>query len=211
MLSGIRSRAVGYAKKNLRDVKDMALQFGFSKTQEARFPRHDLGAEQTGMNYLIIKSGQREAFAHRHRTAEEIYVVLSGSGRVKLDEELVELAPLDAVRVSPGVTRSFEAGPDGLQVLIFGPHVEGDGEMVPHFWGEKRPASRAYAPTRTGLAAGAPFPVARRGDGLDPLARDDRDGRPASAIPCRRLAIEMRELGCEGSVTWACGASEGRG
>jgi mannose-6-phosphate isomerase-like protein (cupin superfamily) len=136
MLPGIRSRAVGYAKKNLRDVKDMALQFGFSKTQEARFPRQDLGAEQTGMNYLIIKSGQREAFAHRHRTAEEIYVVLSGSGHVKLDEELVELAPLDAVRVSPGVTRSFEAGPDGLQVLIFGPHVEGDGAMVPHFWGE---------------------------------------------------------------------------
>src|SRR5262245_41507175 len=76
---------VGYAKKNLRDVKDMAVQFGFSKTQEARFPRDDLGAEQTGMNFLIIKAGQREAFAHRHRTAEEIYVVLSGSGRVKLD------------------------------------------------------------------------------------------------------------------------------
>jgi mannose-6-phosphate isomerase-like protein (cupin superfamily) len=136
MLPGIRSRPVGYAKKNLRDVKDMAVQFGFSKTQEARFPRQDLGAEQTGMNYLIIKPGQREAFAHRHRTAEEMYVVLSGSGRVKLDEELVELAALDAVRVSPGVTRSFEAGPDGLQVLIFGPHVEGDGEMVPDFWGE---------------------------------------------------------------------------
>ena len=136
MLPGIRSRAVGYAKKNLRDIQDMAVQFGFSKTQEARFPRQDLGAEQTGMNYLIIKPGQREAFAHRHRMAEEIYVVLSGSGRVKLDEELVELAPLDAVRVSPGVTRSFEAGTDGLQVLIFGPHVEEDGEMVPRFWGE---------------------------------------------------------------------------
>jgi uncharacterized cupin superfamily protein len=114
----------------------MAVQFGFSRTQEARFPGHDLGAEQTGMNYLIIKPGQREAFAHRQRTAEEIYVVLSGSGRVKLDQELVELAPLDAVRVSPRVTRSFEAGPDGLQVLIFGPHVEADGEMVPDFWGE---------------------------------------------------------------------------
>jgi mannose-6-phosphate isomerase-like protein (cupin superfamily) len=132
----VRSRAVGYAKKNLRDVQDMAVQFGFSKTQEARFAGQDLGAEQTGMNYLIIKPGQREAFAHRHRTAEEIYVVLSGSGRVKLDEELVELAPLDAVRVSPGVTRSFEAGRDGLQVLIFGPHVEGDGEMVHDFWDE---------------------------------------------------------------------------
>ena len=139
----VRSRAVGYAKKNLRDVKDMAAQFGFSRTQEARFPRQDLGAEQTGVNYLIIKSGRREAFAHRHRAAEEIYVVLSGSGRVKLDDDLVELAPLDAVRVSPGVTRSFEAGSEGLQVLIFGPHVEGDGEMVQDFWGAERAAPRA--------------------------------------------------------------------
>jgi mannose-6-phosphate isomerase-like protein (cupin superfamily) len=85
------------------------------------------------MNFLIVKPGQREAFAHRHRTAEEIYVVLAGTGRVKLDEELVELAPLDAVRVSPGVARSFEAGPDGLHVLIFGPHVESDGEIVHNF------------------------------------------------------------------------------
>lgn len=127
---------VGYSKKNLRDVQDMAVQYGLSKTQEARFPRADLSAEQTGMNYLIVKPGQREAFAHRHRTAEEIYVVLAGSGGVKLDDELVQLAPLDAVRVSPGVTRAFEAGPEGLEVLVFGPHVEADGETVDDFWGE---------------------------------------------------------------------------
>lgn len=125
-----------YAKKNLRAVEDSAVKFGLSDTQEARFPRDDLEAEQTGMNLLTVKPSQREAFAHRHRRAEEIYVVLSGSGRVKLDEELVELAPLDAVRVSPGVARSFEAGPDGLEVLIFGPRVEGDGETVADFWSE---------------------------------------------------------------------------
>jgi len=125
---------VGYAKKNLRDVEDSAASHGLSATQEARFPRADLGAELTGLNFLIVKPGRREAFAHRHRTAEEIYVVLSGSGQVKLDDELVELAPLDAVRVGPGVTRSFQAGPDGLEVLIFGPRVEGDGEIVQDFW-----------------------------------------------------------------------------
>ncbi len=125
---------MSYAKKNLRDVEDMAVKHGLSASQEARFPRADLGAEQTGVNYLIIKPGQREAFAHRHREAEEIYVVLAGSGRVKLDDELVDLTPLDAVRVSPGLTRSFEAGRDGLEVLVFGPHVEGDGEMVSDFW-----------------------------------------------------------------------------
>lgn len=127
---------MSYAKKNLRDVQDSAAQHGLSGSQEARFPRQDLGAEQTGMNYLIVKPGQREAFAHRHRTAEEIYVVLGGSGHVKLDEDLVELAPLDAVRVSPGVTRGFQAGPEGLEVIVFGPRVESDGEMVQGFWDE---------------------------------------------------------------------------
>jgi uncharacterized cupin superfamily protein len=127
---------VDYAKKNLRDVQDMAVEHGLSKSQEARFPARELGADQTGMNYLIVKPGQREAFAHRHRTAEEIYVVLAGSGSVKLGDDVVELAPLDAVRVSPGVARAFEAGPDGLEVLVFGPHVEADGELVHDFWDE---------------------------------------------------------------------------
>ena len=127
---------MGYAKKNLREVKDSAVEYGLSERQEARFPRGDLGAEQTGMNYLTVKPGQREAFAHRHRTAEEMYVVLSGSGRVKLDDDVVDLARLDVVRVSPGTTRTFEGGPEGLEVLIFGPHVEGDGETVQGFWDE---------------------------------------------------------------------------
>ncbi len=63
-------------------------------------------------------------------------VVLSGGGHVKLDDELVALVPLDAVRVSPGVTRAFEAGADGLEVLVFGPHMEGDAKMVEGFWAE---------------------------------------------------------------------------
>ena len=127
---------MSYTKKNLRQVEDSAAQHGLSDYQEARFPRTELGAEQTGLNYLIVKPGQREAFSHRHRTAEEVYVVLAGSGRVKLDDDLVELAPLDAVRVGPGVTRRFEAGPDGLEVLVFGPRVEADAEVVPDFWSD---------------------------------------------------------------------------
>jgi mannose-6-phosphate isomerase-like protein (cupin superfamily) len=123
-----------YAKKSLREVEDQAAKHGLSERQEARFPRQDLGAQQTGMNYLVIKPDQREPFAHRHRAAEEIYVVLEGSGQAKLDDDLVELVPLDAVRVSPGVTRCLAAGPDGLTVLIFGPHVENDAELVEDFW-----------------------------------------------------------------------------
>jgi mannose-6-phosphate isomerase-like protein (cupin superfamily) len=123
-----------FTKKNMRDVEDSAAKYGLSASQEARFPREDLGAEQTGFNYLTIKPEQREAFAHRHRAAEEIYLVLEGSGRVKLDTELIELETQDAVRVSPGVARCFEAGPEGLTVLIFGPRVESDGETVEDFW-----------------------------------------------------------------------------
>jgi mannose-6-phosphate isomerase-like protein (cupin superfamily) len=127
---------MSYAKKNLYDVDDSALEHGLSDSQEARFPREDLGAERTGFNYLIVKPGQREAFAHRHREAEEVYLVLSGSGRVKLDDQLVELARMDAVRVSPGTARSFQAGSDGLEVLVFGARVEGDAEVVKDFWGD---------------------------------------------------------------------------
>lgn len=125
---------MSYAKKNLREVEDQAAKHGLSDHQEARFPRIDLAAEQTGINYLTVKPNAREPFAHRHREAEEIYVVLEGSGRVKLDDDVLDLAPLDAVRVSPGVTRCLEAGADGLSVLVFGPHVEGDAELVQDFW-----------------------------------------------------------------------------
>jgi mannose-6-phosphate isomerase-like protein (cupin superfamily) len=125
---------MSYTKKHLRSIEDSAVKYGLSDTQEARFARRDLEADQTGVAHLIVKPGQREAFAHRHREAEEVYVVLAGSGRVKLDDELVDLSELDALRIGPGTARQFEAGPDGLEVLIFGPHVEGDVEQVPDFW-----------------------------------------------------------------------------
>jgi mannose-6-phosphate isomerase-like protein (cupin superfamily) len=125
---------VSHTKKNLRHIDDSAVEYGLSDTQEARFARRDLAAEQTGVTYLTIKPGRREAFAHRHREAEEVYVVLAGSGRVKLDDHLVDLIELDAVRVGAGTARQLEAGPNGLQVLIFGSHVEGDVEQVPDFW-----------------------------------------------------------------------------
>ena len=123
-----------HAETNLLDIEDSAIKYGFSDQQEARFPRKDLGMTTTGLSHLKIKPGKREAFAHRHGTAEEVLLVLSGRGRVKLDDELVELAPLDVVRVSPGVTRALEADGDGLEVVVFGPHVDGDVEMIQGFW-----------------------------------------------------------------------------
>lgn len=123
--------------KNLRDVEDSAPKFGFGEHQEARFCREDLNAEGTGVALMRVKPGQRQGFAHKHDEAEEVYFVVSGSGRIKLDDAVVDLQPYDAVRIAPGVARSMEGGPDGLEYLAFGPHFEGDGELIqdPNFWG----------------------------------------------------------------------------
>ena len=125
---------MAYTLKNLRDTEDSAPRFGFGELGEAHFPREELGAEEIGLAYQVLKPGRRQAFGHRHENAEEIYVVLSGSGRVRLDDEVIEVGELDALRVAPEVTRAFEAGSDGLQVLVFGARHAGDGELVTDFW-----------------------------------------------------------------------------
>lgn len=126
---------MSHSIKNLREVEDSAAGAGLSEIQQARFARKDLGAEDTGLSYHVINPGKRQSFAHRHHKAEEIYVVISGSGRVKLDDEIAEIGPLDAIRVAPPVTRAFEAGSDPLELLAFGPHHESDGELIKEgFW-----------------------------------------------------------------------------
>jgi len=121
---------VSWTLKNLADVEDLAAKHGFGDFQEARFPREDLEAQATGVAYLRLKPGQRQPFGHRHREAEEIYVVLAGSGRAVLDDDEVELRPLDALRLGPETARRLEAGPDGLDYIAFGPRVAGDAEML---------------------------------------------------------------------------------
>jgi mannose-6-phosphate isomerase-like protein (cupin superfamily) len=126
---------VDYSIKNLRDVQDVAPKFGFDAVQEARFAREDLDAETIGLAFHRVKPSCRQAFAHRHHQAEEIYVVLSGHGRVKLDDDIREVGPMDAIRLAPPVARAFEAGPEGLELLVFGPRHAGDGEIVSEdFW-----------------------------------------------------------------------------
>jgi mannose-6-phosphate isomerase-like protein (cupin superfamily) len=121
---------MNFTIKNLRDVEDSAPKFGFGERQEAHFAQGELDAETTGFSYHVVKPGQRQGFAHRHDKAEEVYVVVGGSGRINLDGEVVDIARLDAVRVAPQVARAFEADDDGLELLAFGPHHEGDGELI---------------------------------------------------------------------------------
>jgi mannose-6-phosphate isomerase-like protein (cupin superfamily) len=130
------SPGVDYTIRNLRQTEDSAPKFGFAELGEAHFPREELGAESIGLAYLLLRPGKRQAFGHRHENAEEIYLVLSGGGRVRLDDQIVEVDELDAIRVSPGVTRAFEAGDDGLVLLAFGPRHEGDGKLQQDFWSD---------------------------------------------------------------------------
>jgi mannose-6-phosphate isomerase-like protein (cupin superfamily) len=123
-----------YTHINLVEVEDAAPSFGLDHAQETRFAHAALEAERTGVTLQRIRPGARPGFAHRHEQAEEVYVVLSGSGRVKLDDDIVELGLRDAIRVAPSVTRSFEAGPDGLELLAVGAHHPNDGEAFFGWW-----------------------------------------------------------------------------
>ncbi len=83
--------------------------------------------------HFRLRPGKRSPFTHRHLEAEEIYAILSGSGRVKLDDQLADVQPLDAIRVAPEVARALEAGADGLEFIAFGPH-HADGQPVEDSW-----------------------------------------------------------------------------
>jgi mannose-6-phosphate isomerase-like protein (cupin superfamily) len=124
----------GFTHLNLGDVEDAAPGNGFGDRWEARVAREPLHAEATGVTHFRLHPGKRSPFTHRHGEAEETYVILSGSGRAKFGDEIVEVRPLDAIRVAARTARAFEAGEDGLEFIAFGPHVAGDGEPVEDDW-----------------------------------------------------------------------------
>jgi mannose-6-phosphate isomerase-like protein (cupin superfamily) len=125
-----------FTHKKLTDVKDSAPEFGMEEIQEARFAKGDLDAENTGVSHHRLKPDQRTPFGHKHEQAEEVYVVIAGSGRMKLDDEIIEVERLDAIRVSPEVIRAFEADSDGLEVLAMGARHDGDGEVIQGWWSD---------------------------------------------------------------------------
>ncbi len=123
-----------YAIRNIKELEDSAVQFGFSPNLEARFGRKALDAAKSGFSYQRLAPGFRQPFGHRHEQQEEIYVVVSGSGKVKLADEIVDVREWDAIRVAPQTERAFEAGPDGLEFLVFGAGASGDAETLEDFW-----------------------------------------------------------------------------
>ena len=123
-----------YTKVNFSEMDDVAAGRGVDV--EARIGRQQIESEHLGVSRFRFGPGVRAPFGHRHREQEEAYVVTEGSGRVRLDDEIVELNHGDVLRVAPQVVRAFEGGPDGLVLIAVGNDRPegGDGEMVQDFW-----------------------------------------------------------------------------
>lgn len=122
----------GWTKKNFAALTDRSPD----ETMEWRMSRDAIRSRQVGVSRFTYAPGSRMPFGHRHREQEEVYVIVGGSGRMKLDDEIIDVAEWDVVRVAPRVMRAFEAGPDGLDVLCVGGRrpTGGDSERDEAFW-----------------------------------------------------------------------------
>jgi quercetin dioxygenase-like cupin family protein len=126
------------------DVENQAPSFGLAPDLEAHFGRGPLAMERSGVSLQRLAPGFRMPFGHSHGEQEEVYVITSGSGRAKLDDEVVEVRAWDALRVSGPTMRAFEAGPDGLEFVAFGAPNDGepgssgnnDAEMEQGWWSD---------------------------------------------------------------------------
>ena len=114
-----------FTRLNLKDdLEDGGGNFDGAPDLEFRLATQALGLEHSGLGYQRVPPGYRFPYGHTHAEQEEVYVVVGGSGRMKLDDEIVPLSLWDAVRVPPGTWRGYEAGPDGLELLVIGaPHL----------------------------------------------------------------------------------------
>lgn len=116
---------MSFTLKNLKgDLEDVGSKFDGAPDLEFRVATTALELEHSGLSYQHVPPGYRFPYGHTHKQQEEVYVVVGGGGRMKVDDEIVELKPFDAVRVPPGAWRGYEAGPEGLEVLVIGaPHL----------------------------------------------------------------------------------------
>jgi mannose-6-phosphate isomerase-like protein (cupin superfamily) len=128
---------MAYTKTNLRSVEDSAPRFDMPAGMQARFARSAIEGRTLGLSLFTLAPGFRIPFGHKHASQEEVYVVVKGSARVKVDDEVVELRQWDAIRFDNDTMRDMEGGPDGCEYLAFG---AGDDpqevEMAPGWWSE---------------------------------------------------------------------------
>ena len=125
----------GYTRQNLKEVENQAPKFGMPAELDARFARSALEGKTLGLSLIRLEPGFRMPFGHKHVDQEEVYVVVRGSARVKVEDEVVELGAWDAIRFDKDTMRNVEAGPEGVEYLAFGAGDDPtDAEMAPGWW-----------------------------------------------------------------------------
>jgi mannose-6-phosphate isomerase-like protein (cupin superfamily) len=127
-----------YTKLNIEEVEDSALKFGLSPRLQARFGKRPLGSEIVGVSRETLAPNFRVPFGHMHRDQEEIYFVMRGSGRIKIEDEILDLREGDLVRLGRGTWRCTEGGPDGMEYMAVGGPVsnEDDSEIEQGWWAD---------------------------------------------------------------------------
>jgi mannose-6-phosphate isomerase-like protein (cupin superfamily) len=128
-----------YTHLNLKDdVDDQAPNFGLSPDLEFRMARVPLEMENAGVSYLRIGPGFRMPFGHKHKQQEEVYVLVNGSAKIKIEDDVHELKQWDAVRLHRDTMRGFEGGPEGAEFIAIGaPNTgPGDADMTQDWWGD---------------------------------------------------------------------------
>jgi len=130
----------GYTVRNLREVENQGVRLGMNENDiQLRMAKDPLECTHTGITYIKLGPGWRTPFGHTHKTQEEIYVLVSGSARMKIgDDEVVELKPFTAVRVSPETMRAYEGGPKGAELIVIGAPKTGPGDAdnVAGWWSD---------------------------------------------------------------------------
>src|SRR3954452_14434253 len=113
--------AVPFTLRNIKgDLEDIGHVFDGPPDLEFRAATKPLELRQSALSYQRVPPNSRFPYGHTHETQEEVYVVVRGSGRMKLDDEVGELEEWDAGRVPPGFFRGYEGGPEGLELLVIG-------------------------------------------------------------------------------------------
>lgn len=128
----------GYTKVNLRDDVDDMAKGNMPPGIEAHFAKGALDCEKSGVSYMKLEPDFHPPFGHKHEEQEEVYVVISGGARIKVDDEEIELRPLDAIRMAPDTMRALKAGPEGCELILFGAPkpARQDAELEPGWWPE---------------------------------------------------------------------------
>ena len=125
----------GYTRQNLKEVENQAPKFGMPAELDARFARSAIEGKTLGLSLIRLEPGFRMPFGHKHVDQEEVYVIVRGSARVKVEDEVVELGAWDAIRFDKDTMRNVEAGPEGVEYLAFGAGDDPtDAEMAPGWW-----------------------------------------------------------------------------